>query len=361
MDRPQDHPHYQEQQQPQPQQQQRLALIELAEPAGRAQHALRSVDVWQWPVTIGRALDNTVVLDDPHVAPHHARLAANDSGNVVLTVLSSHNGVQHGKRRIASGQTLVLPDTGALMQLGATHLNLRLPAEVLTPEQPMRRMPAGGTAWALLAGVLLLALLFGTQWLGMDPGTDPSVWLPTLLGVPMALVLWIGLWALVSKVFSHRFDFGGHLRIALPWLLSISLVDLLWPQVAAAVDSPLMWQLGGAVQALLVALLVRAHLVQALPSHPRAIGAAVAALLLLGVTLTVVTTQRQTDRWFSAPYMSTLPLPATRLAPTVPTAALLQGMAPLQGALAARVQKARDEDEADSATTDGNEGGEDSE
>ncbi len=310
-------------------------------------------------MTIGRALDNTVVLDDPHAAPHHARVSADDNGRVVLTVLSSHNGVQQGKRRIGSGQTLLLPQAGARLQLGATHLNVRLPAEVLAPEQPMRRSSTGGIAWALLAGLLLLALQFGTQWVGLDPGADPSVWLPTVLGVPLALVLWVGLWALVSKVFSHRFDFGGHLRIALPWLLLIALTDLLWPQAAAAIGAPSMWQLSGLVQAVLVALLVRAHLVQALPSHPRVIGAAVAALLVSGVAVSVVTTQRQTDRWFNAPYMSTLPLPVARLAATVPTAELLQAMEPLQGALAARVQKARDEDEADSADGDGGEGSDD--
>lgn len=303
-------------------------------------------------MTIGRALDNTLVLDDPHVAAHHTRLAPDERGRVVLTVLSSHNGVMHGSQHLDSGQTVALPASGAVLQIGATRLRVRLPSEVLAPEQLLHRPSVAWTGFALLAGVLLLALQFGEQWLSLDPGADPSKWLLTAVGAPLALVLWVGFWALVSKLFHHRFDFGGHLRIALPWLLLIALVDVLWPQVAAAVQAPLMWQLGGLVQALLVALLVRAHLVQALPSHPRAIGAAVAVLLLAGVGITVVTTQRQTDRWFSAPYMSTLPLPATRLAGTVPVDALLQAMAPLQTTLAARVQKARDDDESDSSDGD---------
>ena len=49
----------------------RLALIELLDRDGRC---VRAVDVTQWPFSIGRALDNDLVLDDPFVAAAHATL-----------------------------------------------------------------------------------------------------------------------------------------------------------------------------------------------------------------------------------------------------------------------------------------------
>ena len=48
-----------------------LALVEAIDRDGLVRQAWR---VERWPVSIGRALDNTVVLSDPHVAAHHATL-----------------------------------------------------------------------------------------------------------------------------------------------------------------------------------------------------------------------------------------------------------------------------------------------
>ena len=90
-----------------------------------------------------------------------------------------------------------------------------------------------------------------------------------LVGVPLVLVGWCGVWALISKLFQHRFDFGGHLRIALPWLLGIVLVDQLLPPLAAMLGAPWLWQLAEPVEALLAALLLRAHLAHVLPLHQR--------------------------------------------------------------------------------------------
>ena len=56
--------------------------------------------------------------------------------------------------------------------------------------------------------------------------------------------------------------------------------------------------------------------------------------------------------------MSTLPLPALRLAPTVPTPALIEAMAPLATRLAQRVRKAREDEAADGLDPNGDPGGE---
>src|SRR4030095_2492866 len=49
----------------------RVALIEIVERDGRVRQQL---DVRGWPLSIGRALDRDLVLDDPHVAAEHATL-----------------------------------------------------------------------------------------------------------------------------------------------------------------------------------------------------------------------------------------------------------------------------------------------
>ncbi len=327
---------------------QRLALIEVAERDARSP---RLVDVHAWPVGIGRAIDNEVVVDDAHVAPAHARIEADDQGRLSLTVLDSVNGMVSGTQPLPLGVPWPLPLGGATLQMGATRLRIRLPGEALAPPQPLAGSLTIRPATVAACAVALALLQIGEQWLALDPGADLAIWLPLLLGLPVGVAAWCGVWALMSKVFQHRFDFSGHLRIALPWLLALGVVDALWPQVAASLGLPWLWQMGPPVQALLGVLLVRAHLLHLLPQHPRAVTGALGALALAGAGLSVALTLRSSDSLSSAPYMSTLPLPALRLAGTVPTQQAVQAMGPLAEQLARRVQKARSDDDDDGADT----------
>jgi FHA domain len=306
------------------------------------------VDVWRWPLTLGRALDNDVVIDDPHLAAQHASLTPGEDGVLRLHPLPSRNGVQLAGRTLSAPTPL--PEGGALLQLGATRLRLRLPGEALAPEVPVPGRLRG--APPLLTGAAVFALLLGAHGLTLDPGADLTAWLPALVGLPALLAAWCGLWALMSKLFQHRFDFGGHLRIALPWLLALALADALWPLFTAALAAPRLWMLGPTLEAVLLALLVHAHLRHLLPLHRRTVAGTVATLAVAGLALSATLTWRNTDSLVATPYMSTLPPPALRLAGTAPSAALVQDMAPLAGRLAARVQQARADDEDEGDGTD---------
>ena len=318
----------------------RVALIEWLDRDG---HVQRGADVQRWPLSLGRALDNTVVLDDPHVAAHHAVLDLDAEGRLQLQALPSLNGV------LLDGQAVPerapLPPAEAVLQLGATRLRLRTADAALAPERALQRArPASGRR-TLAAGLGVLALTLGETWLGLDPGADYSAWLPLVLGLPVALALWCGAWALLSKLFQHRFDFNGHLRIALPWLLAATLVDQLWPVLTAALALPALWMAGSALQSLLLVLMLHAHLRHTLPLHQRAVTVAVAAMAITGVGFTTALTWRSHDSLVATPYMSTLPMPALRVAGTVPSATLVADMAPLAGRLAERVAEARKDDE----------------
>ena len=305
----------------------------------------RCVSVQRWPLTIGRALDNDVVLDDPHVAAHHATLQADDQSQLTLTVGDSINGIRVGRDRFAAGARVPLPAAGSAMQIGAIKLRLRLPGETLAPERPL---PALGRAqWLplLVAGVLVMLLALADHWMLLDPGADATAWLPVAVGGPLALAGWCGAWALVSKLFQHRFDFMGHLRIVLPWLLVIEVVDVLLPAAGAALAWPWLWRLAVPLQVLLAVLMLRAHLTHVLPLSGRIVTSVVAAAALVGAAISLTLTQRATDRYSRPAYMSSLPLSALHRAVTTPPAALVQDMAPLASKLAKRVQKARADDD----------------
>ena len=76
------------------------ARIEVLERDGRVR---QSQPVPAWPLAIGRAIDNDLVLDDPHVAPYHAVIEAGPGGAPRLRVLPGENGMRCGRRLLAGG------------------------------------------------------------------------------------------------------------------------------------------------------------------------------------------------------------------------------------------------------------------
>ena len=316
----------------------RLALIELVERDGRVSRVL---DVHAWPLSLGRALSNDLVIDDPHLAAHHATLALDDQGVLHLQVGNTVNGLHLGDTALAAGQRAPVPAAGATLHLGALRLRLRLPGEVLAPERllPLNRL----ASWAAVgtAAALLVALSVAERWVNLDPGADLSAWMPVLLGLPVVMAGWAGLWALASKLFQHRFDFNGHLRIMVPWMLGVVAIDTFMEPIAATLGWPWLWRLSPLVQALLGVLMLRAQLLHVLPQSRRAVTAAAAAAALAGLALNLTLTHRQTDRLSRPPYMSTLPLPGLLLSGTEPSAALVQDLSPLAAELAARVKQAK--------------------
>ncbi len=57
------------------------------------------------PITIGRAYDNDVVLDDPHVAAHHLRIVRSDAGVLTAEDLGSRNGLYLGRGRESAARS----------------------------------------------------------------------------------------------------------------------------------------------------------------------------------------------------------------------------------------------------------------
>jgi hypothetical protein len=92
--------------------------------------------------------------------------------------------------------------------------------------------------------------------------------------------------------------------------------------------------------------LVYQHAALVLPHHTRRLALGVAATTLVGGVVSVLWTQRATDRFTRAPYMSTLPLPMLHSASTTTPQNLVQNLAPVAEQLKRRVEKARAEEAA---------------
>ncbi|MDD6372890.1 MAG: FHA domain-containing protein [Bifidobacteriaceae bacterium] len=82
-----------------------------------------TVSLTSEPVTLGRAADNVVILDDEFVSSHHARVFLDPaSGNWAVEDLNSTNGTVVNGQRIRGA--VMLPP-GVLVRIGATTFELR--------------------------------------------------------------------------------------------------------------------------------------------------------------------------------------------------------------------------------------------
>jgi hypothetical protein len=294
----------------------RLALIELLERDGRVR---RSIEVRHWPVLIGRALDNDIVLDDPHVAAHHLSLAPDEQGLLQMTVGATRNGVQVGPRTAVEGETCPVPAAAEVWQVGATRLRARLPADELEPERPLGLAVTGARPLTTLAAALAAwALLLMEHAVELDPGSTLNDWLLFLLGVPAAAVGWCIAWALGSRLLQHRFEFWAHFAVLVKGALGVMLIDLLLPLAAYALSWEWLSRIAPVAEALVAGAMVYRHASLVVPVRRWWVAGGVAGLLALtGLVVGTLNVQRL-GRLFPELYLSSLPPPAFRLAPGVP-------------------------------------------
>ena len=290
----------------------RLAIVEVLDRDG---HPRQVVPVWQWPVSVGRAVDCDVVLDDPHVAARHATLADGD-GHLVLEVGDTVNGAEVNARRVAAGQRIEL-SPGEVFQLGASRLRVRRAVDPLAPERALALEPAGTGQSLLVLALTLMAWSVGEQWVNTDPGGRLTDYLPVLIGSPALLAVWCGLWALVSKLFRHRFEFWPHVRVAITFLLLVGVAGLLLPLVAYGLSWSFPSRVTGLVGGALAWGMVLNHLTLVLPSHKRVLAMGMAIVFAGGVAVMLARNYQVNDRFFPELYVATLAPPATRLATAV--------------------------------------------
>jgi hypothetical protein len=319
-----------------------LALIETLDRDGQPRQILR---VSQWPVRIGRAIDCDLVLDDPHVAAHHATLAWHEDG-LHIEPATTVNGVRLGRAVIAPGSSPPLPAAG-LMTLGATTLRVRLANEALAPEQRLvdlhqyeRRHAAG-----LMALIAFAALWKGFElWLTSVPGAPSSALAWGYLSAPAGLMVWCAAWAIGSMLFQRRFAFWAHLHAALTWLLIGVVAEAVTAQIAFALSMPAIEKFGRIVFVAAIAMMLWRHMGLLLPQRRRAFALAIASAVTVGGGLLLADRALQQQPLIGDLYLGTISLPALRVASPVPADAFVKSAAPLEKTLSRWARPGDDDD-----------------
>ncbi len=297
------------------------AVVDILDRDGQVR---QTVAVAAWPLRVGRALDNDLVLTDPHVAAHHLVIDAGADDAEALVVGDTVNGVRVGRQLVRRGERHPLPAVGGValeLALGRTRLRLHRPGDALAAEQPLA--PAGPlgrrVAPVVAAALLLVAVQLLATWLASDQEGVGRALAATLMTLVTGAVVWCGAWALLSKTFTRQAHLGWHLRVFLFGSVALLLVGALPPVFAFAFSWPWLTDFAFVATFLIGGIAVYFHLLAVEPARKRLLRGMVAAGVAAGIGLTAWLNLTRTDRLGDELYMSHLLPPPLRLARTVPT------------------------------------------
>jgi FHA domain-containing protein len=240
-------------------------------------------------ISIGRGYDNHVILDDPYVAARHVRIFRDGEGRLVAEDLGSANGLYLDRSKSRKPQ-LVL-DGIKPIRIGQTLLRVRDAGHAVEPERPVgSERGALPVVAAIVLGVLLLAINALMTWFAQTSEAHASDYLVPTLTMIGTVVAWVGVWALLSRLFSGRSHFLRHLLIAQAGLIAF----WIYSEFAQVASFSLTWSAvftyGYVVSWIVLAAICFLHLREVGRTHLLAKGVVVG--LLLVVAIAVQTVQR---------------------------------------------------------------------
>jgi len=175
-----------------------VMLVEQLEPHGRLVLRQRFESAGT-ACRIGRELGCDMVLSDEHAAPQHALLTLLEDGRVSVRDLGTKNGTRVDGKRIPAGVEAIV-EQGELI-VGRTRLRVRTRYTPVVPERIFRRDFVRRHRTPLAAAGVSACIAYGAfqQWLSAPTSIFRSVTAGLLVALG-AIALWVGLWALISKL-----------------------------------------------------------------------------------------------------------------------------------------------------------------
>jgi hypothetical protein len=274
------------------------------------------------PIRIGRAYDNDVILDDPHIAPHHLTLTQDAAKLWVAEDQHSINGLfvdpAEGKPRRV--KQVALSDD-RIISIGHTLLRLRTEAYTVAPERALdgSTMHHGGHSrriwWWLIPAILVMVIITLMQsWLGETGERKPSRYLFDLLPEILLVSVWTGLWALATRLFTGTTRFTRHLLIAVIGVLALGSVDIISGTSAFALSSVKPTEWNYVITWLIFAAIVYFHLREIGHKRLPLKAGIVTTLALLAIGVQWLSKSEQANRFGQPTYVQSLRPPAMRLA-----------------------------------------------
>lgn len=282
-------------------------FVEQLTPDGEVVHRTKMTRL---PITIGRAYDNDIILDDPHTAAHHAQIELNQLDELIIADLGSYNGITLANTR----ENFFVVDGDKTYRLGHTRLRIRTADyQVAAEVSDLTNHRWEGLLPAVTGLALLLVTGLASTWLAdLNQGTL-SKYLLELVSVLGFAIGWSGIWALFSKLFTGHARFGRHLFIASAGLAFLEL----WEHVSGMIAYAFSWEFLTIFSShpviFICAIVLYFHMLTAGNKRPGRLKAYLAALAVLGSAVTMTKAYQATNHLSDDLYMSHIYPPAIRV------------------------------------------------
>lgn len=193
-----------------------VIILEALDKSGRVRERMR---LSSFPVTIGRAYDNHVILDDEYVSPRHLVIDRDEHGTLRAVDLNSENGLYQMPSLKRVDAVPLAADNQLL--IGSTPIRIRRADFAVAPTRLANRrrrsaqnMLASG--WVFLPVLLAVAgLLLREEYISTFHKVKYQELALEALSLLLALMIWAGIWAFVGRILGHRAVFFAHANLAL--------------------------------------------------------------------------------------------------------------------------------------------------
>lgn len=298
-----------------------LGYIEIFSRTGKLKYR---VPVRQLGLCLGRAYDNDIILDDPYVCPHHASFLW-ENGRLIAEDLNSVNGlIPEGKKHkedrvhLSSGDRLRVGRTmlrfcGADLPVPRAQVELSARSPVRLFEHPLS-----------LVSIYLVMLAYAAFSFHLDATArfDGLKFAVGIIGVLAMVVIWSAIWAFVSRIIIHRWNFFIHCGIASLALIAFSIFEMASSYLCFAFGIDIFLPSLGIVGfPLLTALLIYFQLRYVSLATPSQVAKASLgiAIVIVGL-LAVMTHLEQNEFSYSPRFNATLKPPVFKLVDSEKTA-----------------------------------------
>lgn len=275
----------------------------------RAGDVLERHPVAALPIRIGRAYDNHIIVSDPHVAAHHARVDQAQNGGLILRDLDTRNGLVYKRKRLRE----VALDGDTIVRVGHTSLRVRARNHAVAAElADSTNHLWEGWLPAMIGLLLMAAQALFSQWLGQTQKVEPLTYLvqvATQLGI---LLLWSGAWALTNRLFSGQARFGRHVFIAAGGMVVSEAWYLVSIYLANAFSLEFFTRYNNHFDIAIFATMLFFHLATISPRHSKRIFLIMFLLALVGSCLSLVNNYQRHDRLVNELYMGEILPPSVR-------------------------------------------------
>ena len=181
-------------------------------------------------IRIGRAYDNDIILDEPHVSPHHAELRLDESGQWFIHDLNSTNGIRYEFGKPIRAPRIV--SSGEVFSLGRAHLRLMSIQHPIPDTVPLTKIESLlvvlSNLWVVVGLTLLMVSWFALRaYMEASAQSANSEIIQQVLMALLVVLVWAGLWGFFGRVLRHEARFLTQLSVVFLCAVGLTLVEYL--------------------------------------------------------------------------------------------------------------------------------------